>query len=314
MGYSTQLTEPSQRQLLLLGASSFVGNCLFQKIGVDCAVGTFFRNSRTELEYFDSVRMDVNDLIGIDDNFGHAVILLGDSDPDSCVNDVAKSNALNVVSIIEIIDVLIDKDITPVFISSQFVFDGLKGAYNEEDPVNPILVYGKQKVAVEQYLREQTKNHLILRLPKVYGTSPGDGTLFTSWVDNIRSGMRQITCAEDQIFSPIVVDDVADAILATIEAGCIGTYHVSGPESYTRIEMLMILLSKLDRIGNFDIQLEPCSINDFDLPERRPIDVSMISDKLVRELGLQLKPLNESCDQIISNYFPSRAEKKRIIQ
>lgn len=309
MGNNTQLAAASQRQLLILGASSFVGRSLWQKVDCGFSVGTFYNTPQANLKYFDSVRMDVRDIVGTDRNFTHGVILLGDTEPDSCYSDPSRSSALNVESIIRIIDVLVERDITPVFISSQFVFDGVKGGYVEDDPVNPVLVYGTQKVLVEQYLREQTDNHLILRISKVCGVSPGDGTLFTAWVDSILDGVDKMRCANDQRFSPILVDDVVDAVLSTIEDGCIGTYHLAGPESYTRAEMLMMLLFKLNNLRDFNIEVETCSINDFNLPEDRPIDVSMKSDKLVGDTGLGLRTPSDICDQIVSNYLEQSPER-----
>ncbi len=283
-----------------------MGNRLYHSVGMQSAVGTFYKNTKKQMRYFDSVRMNLNDIIGVSDNFSHAVILLGDTQPNSCITDIAKSNAVNVESLIRIIDVLIEKDITPVFISSQFVFDGAAGEYVEEDAVNPILVYGRQKVHIEEYLEKHSEKYLVLRLANVYGDSPGDGTLFTSWMDKVFGGATQITCASDQKFSPIYIEDVVEAIIATTNNDCIGTYHVAGPQRYARVELLMMLLSKLEKYIELDIAVNTCSINDFDLPERRPIDVSMKPEKLVRDTGIRLNEPSEICDQMIHDYLVQR--------
>ena len=302
MTYINESSQVPKRKLLLLGASSFVGQRLYQKIGSESAVGTCFRNPHIGMRYFNSVGMDLGSIIRGSDNFSHAVILLGDTQPDSCFSDERISESVNVNSILNIIDILVAKRIMPVFISSQFVFDGDRGGYVEEDAVNPILVYGKQKVSVEQYLKNNCERYLVLRLGNVYGDTRGDGTLFTAWMDSLVDGIRHIRCASDQTFSAIYVDDVVDAILATIVNGCTGIYHVAGPTAHTRIELLTILLRELNKLTEIDVETEGCSINDFDLLEKRPIDVSMKSDKLIKDAGIALQEVGDICERITRNY------------
>lgn len=299
---TTHVHEGSNRYLLL-GASSFVGRHLFQQLGHSAAVGTYFNNAKKYMRYFDSVTMSLGEIIRPDERFTHAVILLGDSQPDSCHADIIKSQKLNVTSIVQIIDSLVSYNIIPIFISSQFVFDGVRGGYTEEDTVNPILVYGQQKVAVENYLKDRCEAYLVLRLPHVYGSVKGDRTLLTSWLDQILKGETRIRCAEDQRFSPIYVGDVAEAVRATVENGCVGTYHVAGPQIYARIELLKMLLSKLQDRLDIDIEIEACSINEFAVAEPRPIDVSMNTDKLIRDTGLTLHDAGAVCEQIFRNYL-----------
>jgi len=83
------------------------------------------------------------------------------------VENLEKSKALNVDSIKRILNRLKEWEIKPIFASSEFVFDGKKGNYKETDEVNPILLYGKQKVAIEDYIQSQFKDYLIFRLAKV---------------------------------------------------------------------------------------------------------------------------------------------------
>ncbi|MAG70446.1 MAG: hypothetical protein CL471_09180 [Acidobacteria bacterium] len=299
------INEPSQTpkpKLLLLGASSFVGQRLYHRVGFESAVGTCFRNLHPGMRYFNSVAMNLDSIIEESDNFSHAVILLGDTQPDSCVSDEVTSELINVNSIVRIIDCLIAREIIPVFISSQFVFDGVQGNYEEEDAVNPILVYGRQKVCVEQYLISHCEEYLILRLGNVYGDTQSDGTLFTAWMDSLVDGVRHIRCASDQTFSAVYVEDVVTSILATVGNNCTGIYHVGARTAHTRIELLAILLSELNKLTNIDVEIEPCSINDFDLPEMRPIDVSMNPDKLIRDTGVDLHEVGECCERIARKY------------
>jgi len=296
------MQEANGQKFLILGASSFIGRRLYREMGIESAVGTYCQNPIETARYYDSEKMDVADIIEDDEEYSHAIILLGNTQPDSCFANPVQSHALNVQSIIRLIDSLHSMNIVPVFLSSQFVFDGEKGKYVEEDEVNPILLYGSQKVVVEHYLEDNIDDFLILRLGNVYGDDSSDGTLFTSWMDSLSEGVRYIKCASDQRFSATHVADVVQAILATIENGCTGTFHVAGPVGFSRSDLLMILLAKLNERVLLDVEVEFCSIQDFGLPEVRPRDVTLCPNRLTKETGITLITPEGFCERIVYEY------------
>lgn len=188
--------------VLILGGSSYIGQHLWSRLGPDKAIATYYTNPIPGGMYFDSLSMDLADIIDTPETISHAVILFGDTNPETCAADKAKSQALNVDSIKRVLEYLRYWRIKPIFISSEHVFDGTKGNYIESDPVTPILTYGQQKAEIERYLQDHFDEFVIIRLAKVFGAHRGDGTLFTNWLDDINR--RQIIyCAHDQIFSPI---------------------------------------------------------------------------------------------------------------
>jgi dTDP-4-dehydrorhamnose reductase len=227
----------------------------------------------------------------------NAVLLQGDTQPDSCYNDPERSNALNVDSIVSMADALRERGIRPIFVSSEFVFDGIQGRYTETDQANPQLLYGRQKRAVERHLEASHADFAILRLAKVYGEELGDGTLATGFIDTIRRE-RVIRCATDQYFSPVHVNDVVTAILAVAARSLCGIYHVAGPERLSRMDCLESMLAALASYERTETVLEACSIRDFDLPEPRPLDVSLCVDKLISETGNELHTIAGSCARI----------------
>jgi dTDP-4-dehydrorhamnose reductase len=285
-------------RIIILGGSSFVGRSLQAAFGAGRALATFNSKPFEGGRHFDSTAMRVTDLVGAGHDFSHAVVLLGDTQPDSCIADPARSERLNVESIVRVFDDLAGLGIKPVFTSSEFVFDGVKGDYVETDAAEPILLYGRQKLAAERYLQSLGIPSAILRLAKVYGDRPGDGSLFTGWLASLRHGGKT-RCAADQAFSPVYVGDVVLAIEAAVERDIDGLYHVSGNRRFTRLELLEMFIDVMrERHGRFDVAIEPCSIHDFDLPERRPVDVSMRSDKLVRDTGIELTDARAVCERI----------------
>lgn len=299
----TNIPTAQPRRYLLLGGSSFVGRHLFRaRRDGDTILATYRANPQPGMVAFDSCAASIDELLALSGPVEHAVILLGDTQPDSCIADPERSRALNVDSIVRLIDRLCALGIRPVFASSEFVFDGAKGDYAETDAAEPILLYGAQKLEVERYLECRTDDFTILRLAKIYGLESGDGTLFTGMLDMVTS-KSEAPCAADQRFSPVWVGDVIAAILTAMDRRLPGTYHVAGPVGMSRLELLNVLLREAGKYRRIDFAPKPCSIHDFDLPEKRPLDVSMRPDKLARAGSLNFMHPAEACRKICESAF-----------
>lgn len=292
------------KKVLILGGSSYVGRHLFQRLGPDNAIATYYSNPIENGLYFNSLNMGLADIVRDPQSISVAVILLGDTDPETCAADINKSQAVNVESIKSVLRTLRAWGIKPVFTSSEFVFDGKKGNYRENDCPNPILTYGRQKVEVEEFIKDNFQDYLILRLAKVYGSQPKDGTIFTNWLEAVKT-RPVLECAFDQKFSPVYVDDVVEGIIRLVANNCRDIFHLSGPQGFRRIELLEILLDRIRKYAELEVKVVPRSINDFPLREKRPLDVSLVADKLVEAAGLKMYRVEEICEKIVRD-FPLR--------
>ncbi|MDD2980653.1 MAG: dTDP-4-dehydrorhamnose reductase [Hespellia sp.] len=111
-----------------------------------------------------------------------------------------------------------------VQLSSDDVFDGRSlDPYNEFDKTNPMTTYGRSKLAGENYVKEFTQKHFILRSTWVYGK----GSNFVShFLERVESGDR-ISVAADQFGSPTSANELARFILYIIKTNEYGTYHAT---------------------------------------------------------------------------------------
>jgi dTDP-4-dehydrorhamnose reductase len=292
-----------REKILVLGGSGFIGKQLSKKLGPKRAMATYHSKAIDLAVKFDALTMNVSDIIKGHPNISHAVILLWETDMERCAQDTDWSEALNIASIKRIIDSLNAEKIIPVFASTDYVFDGDKGDYTEEDTPNPIFAYGRQKAEMERYVQKKSERYLVLRLSKVVGYQYGDGSLFTNWLAMIAQGTPSIRCASDQTFSPVCVDDVVNGILATIEKGGNGIYHLGGPTKFKRIELLQMLLKAVGKYKSIEVSIEPCSIHDFPTTEKMPLDTSLKSDKIVKAFGLQFTDMEEVCRMAVDKYL-----------
>ncbi len=300
------------KKVLILGGSSYVGKYLFSRLGTDKAIATYCKTPIAGGIYFDSLTMKISGILESPDKISHAIILLGDTNPETCAEDAEKSNALNVDSIKSILKELKKLKIKPVFTSSEFIYDGKKGNYDENDPPNPILLYGMQKLKIEKFIQDNFNDFIILRLAKVYGSDKGDKKLIMDWLKSIKNN-KTISCASDQRFSPIYIEDVVKAIIKIVGKNPNGIFNLGSEKSYSRLEILNILINSIRIFSQIKINITARSIHDFDLKEKRPLDISMNSAKIVNEIGIKLTPVEIVCKNIARKNFGGEENGKNII-
>ena len=288
------------RKVLILGGSGFVGKTLFERLGTDRALATYRSNAFPEGVAFDAGTESIRQIVGEPSKFSHAVILFGHTNPDACVKAPTESRTINVDRVAAIAEEARDLGMIPVFASSESVFDGETGGYKETDPARPVLLYGAQKLEAERLIAQAGDDHLILRLGRVYGTQPGDGTLFSGLLESLKRNQDMI-CATDQVFSPVHVEDVVSIVTALINGGHRGLFHVAGPDALSRRRMLDMLLSRHEASGRrFAGVVRDCKLRDLPTLEPRPRDISMDSAKAIAATGINPRPLSEGLDALFT--------------
>lgn len=169
-----------------------------------------------------------------------------------------------------------------VYISTDFVFDGLNGSYTEDAVPNPINVYGKSKLAGEQVVSRTSSDVLICRTSVLYGNrEPFQHENFAQWVKNQLIKKNTITIARDQYNSPTLVDDVAGIILKLVKEYKRGIWHTVGSQCVSRYDFSV----KIARSFGFDdtlirpiVQLKQIA--------PRPKNACLNIDKVKGEMGI----------------------------
>ena len=100
-----------------------------------------------------------------------------------------------------------------VFISTDYIFDGHNGPYDEDAPSSPLNVYGKHKLAAENLVKANIKDHLILRITNVYGDEERGKNFIARVVAQIVEGNKlTLKVPSDQFASPINAYDIAQCL------------------------------------------------------------------------------------------------------
>jgi len=291
---------------LLLGASGFFGPALREAFGSSGAVATHFGHANSGSHFFDARSTPIADLVSrLPSKPAAAVILLGITNIDACARDPSGTAETNVKGIIRVIEELRALGIAPVFASSDGVFDGTRALWTEEDDAYPILEYGRQKLAVEQYLSSLAPPWLIVRLPKLLAQKVNPRCMLTGWIESLGRPDR-ILCATDQYFTPASGSDAALAIAMLVDKKAQGLFHLGGPERLSRRALLEAVLSEYHKFASPRGEIVECSLRDIPVVEPRPLDTSMSSDRFVKEMAYRFRPASEVAGMAVKTYFGSR--------
>lgn len=179
-----------------------------------------------------------------------------------------------------------------VFISTDYVFDGAKGApYLESDSPNPLNVYGASKVAGEHLCRIALENTLVLRISSVFGkagASGKGGNFIETILQKARSG-GPLRVVADQFMSPSYTLDVAQLLLRLLQQDVRGIVHGAnlGVCSWHSFAQEAV------RLCGLEVPVEPIPASTFPSPVKRPAYSALGSERL-STLGLQTRPWTEA--------------------
>lgn len=181
-----------------------------------------------------------------------------------------------------------------VFLSTDFIFDGLEGPYREDDPPNPLSYYGASKVAAERMVKNSKLPWAIVRTVLVYGTAIDmQRSNIITWVKNNLQQGKKIKVVDDQWRTPTLVQDLAEGCKLVADKQATGVFHISGSEMLTPYDMAV----QTAQFFKLDLRLiEKVNAKSFVQPAKRPAKTGFVIDKAVQELGYQPRSFAEGLE------------------
>lgn len=220
-------------QVMVIGRDGLIGRALWQRLQPG-SIGTT-RRSKAEPWYLDITQPAIQswDLNG----YHYALIAAASPRIGWCEQEPQLSYQINVTGPLLLAQQLLAKGVTPVFFSTDYVFDGHTGGYTEQSPVSPVNVYGRQKAELEQRIPEICgSNYLLIRLSKVFDIHKGDGTLLDEMIRMLLTG-QLFRAATDQYFCPLWVKDLVDIVFELLKQQVGGLINVGSPEVWQRYDL-----------------------------------------------------------------------------
>jgi len=181
-----------------------------------------------------------------------------------------------------------------IYISTDFVFDGTKEVYSEDDVPNPVNWYAQTKFEGEKIVRDLKTPWIIARIAYPYRAEFVKSDFFRAIFNRLKSG-QEVMAVTDHIFNPTFIDNIALALDALIETNSQGIFHVVGSQSLTPFAAANLIADEF----NLDKSriTETTRAVFFDNRALRPFQLSLKNDKITK-LGVSMKSFEDGLGEI----------------
>ena len=286
-----------KQKVLVIGANGLLGQKIVETFLDDFEVHGIGRKNKPSLE-FDKFNYTVCDIT----NREQILELVRTFEPHFIVNSAAYTNVdgcedekedcwkINVVGVENLANTAKRFGIHVVHISTDYVFDGVEGNYDEESRPKPLGYYGRTKLAAENALISSGIDCAIVRTMVLFGMGIDLNHNFVTWIIEKLTNGESIKIVDDQFGHPTLVDDLAKAILRIVDLKKTGIYNIAGSECISRFE----LAQKIAKVFDLNSALIH-SIKTKDLNQKapRPLNSSFDLNKTLKELGFQLSDVEK---------------------
>jgi dTDP-4-dehydrorhamnose reductase len=219
------------------------------------------------------------------------------TDVDGCENNSELAFRVNGEGVKNLAEASAEIGAKLVHISTDYVFDGTKGSpYKEEDPVNPLSVYGKSKLAGEQYAR-LNPDHLIVRTQWLFGRH---GKNFVETMLRLAGEKDELAVVNDQTGSPTWTADLCLAVRVLLENDCRGTYHAVNSGHCSWFDFAGAIFAE----SGSGVRVKPLSSTQLDRPAPRPLYSVLDCGRLTADTGLDMEHWREA----LRKYLKSRKD------
>lgn len=285
------------RRILVIGAKGMLGRDLVKVLHSALETG---RQSDWEILEWDIDEIDIREekkTVNKVESFHPEIVInvAGYTDVDGCEANEKKAFSVNAEGMKHVALGASKCHAKVVYLSTDYIFDGKKKEpYLEDDPPNPLNVYGRSKWKGEQYLRELAENALIVRTQWLYGRY---GNNFVTSVLRQGGEKKALSIVNDQIGSPTYTVDLSKAISVLLRHDARGVFHVANSDlcSWYTFGQAILKLSGMERV-----KVIPISSKELGRPAVRPSYSVLNCQKLRQMTGMTLRPWAEALKDFLS--------------
>jgi len=185
-----------------------------------------------------------------------------------------------------------------IYVSTDFVFDGLNGPYQEEDEPKPVSFYGESKLAGELATKQMQGDWAIIRTILVYGILKDmSRSNIVLWAKGALEKGNPINVVNDQWRMPTLAEDLAKACLLAVKHRAKGIYHVSGKDMLRIVDIVRAVAN----FWNLDhSRINEVSSDSLGQEAKRPKKTGFILDKAMTDLNYQPHSFEEGLEIVNS--------------
>lgn len=202
---------------------------------------------------------------------------------DDCELDHAACDRANVDAVQYMVNAAERNNCHFVHISTDFIFNGEEGPYDEEGVADPLSYYGNAKWKGELIVQQSKLKWAVLRTVLVYGIADNmSRSNIVLWAKGALEKGEPINVVDDQFRSPTLAEDLADGCILAVDKQATGIYNISGKDQLSIIDLVRTVA---DYYGLDKSLINPVSSKTLNQPAKRPPVTGFILDKARRELG-----------------------------
>ena len=188
------------------------------------------------------------------------------TDVDLAETEKDKCHAVNFIGIENLAEICKKLDILLVQISTDYVFDGNKEGYDEDDKKNPINYYGKTKADGEDLIVENLEKYYIIRTSWLFGKN---GKNFVDAISKLCNEKKEMKVVNDQIGRPTYTKDLSRGIIdiiKNIDKHKYGIYNLTNSDKCSWFEFAQ----EIAKLKQLNCAIKPCTTEEFPRPAKRP--------------------------------------------
>ena len=287
-------------KVVVTGSNGLLGqsllNLLLKEKGKYQVFGFSKKQNRSGREDFEYISIDITDKVKLKENLNKIkpnfiINTAAMTQVDACENNKKACDVLNVDVVKWLSEISKEINAHLIHISTDFIFDGIKGNYKETDEPNPLSYYGLSKLKSEAVLTNSNINYTILRtilvFGKVYDMSRSNIVL---WVKSMLEKGKEITIVDDQYRTPTYAGDLALACKISIDKKVTGVFNIASKELLSIYEIAQQIADvfKLDKS-----LIKPISTSTLNQTAPRPAKTGFDLSKTNNELDFYPKSFQE---------------------
>jgi len=163
-----------------------------------------------------------------------------------------------------------------IYLSTDYVFNGMKGHYTETDKTDPVDYYGLTKLMGEEQVKSICSNFIIARTSVLYGIHKSN---FVTWLISELEKNKSSSIVTDQIVSPTYTQDLSEQLIALIDHEARGIYHTAGGDTISRFDLACRIAECFDLDRSL---VKPITMDMMDWVAKRPKDSSLDVSKIAK--------------------------------
>ena len=271
-------------------------------------VHTSYKNHVCSIQHCPATKLDITSYGLVAETITHVrpslvVHAAAVSSPDICERDPSRAWSVNVDGTQNLITAAREISARLIYISTDMVFSGQKGNYNENDTPSPVNMYGKTKLEGEMLCRRNSDMCTIVRITLQYGFGKGSARSFSDWILHNLTAGKQVPLFHDQYRTPTYVKDTVRGIEILARQSKPGEiYHIAAPDRIDRYAFGRIFTS----VFNFpESLLQRTTIADVPSVAERPKDVSLNGRKFTGSFNFFPKGVYDGITEMHMEYASS---------